>query len=686
MNNQLKPLIGQLTIFAKKRMGFQHPPRLFLRSDSDNSQKMLGKTAHYDPQEKSVTLFTHKRHPKDILRSYAHELVHHTQNLRGDLSSEKCGEMGTGYAQNNEHMRNMEKEAYLQGNMCFRDWEDSLSNKDKYIIMKIAESTSSKEKKTMTTTTTTREILKETIRKVLSEQSPPRWATSTIAQAEKGNSGITQNDLAKAKAAVAAAAEAGNQSARAEKEKKSSARAAAISKKKAADARFDTNIKLNKGLKNSMADFDKKIKDAGRLEVKAAQAAIDSYKRGNKGITKSDAEKAQETINNPNAQVAQLRKQKEEAKQWFSTMMAKMKSSNDANELVAIGKLEIGEKLPGGQTNVDSALAATEPTMGLNTSGDSYFDPRGLDPDRFSALDVDEPVKISRRELIRKGRQQSRILTRRNMVLSVGDIKTLQRRLVNLGYMKALTPSRKNSIDGMYGQMTYDAIVKLQNAAGIEGDAADGVAGPATVRAIRKKPALMNRFKAAATKRVNESKSIKKENNTMDKTNEISMGHDMMAKEAEELARDRKQANILKQLSALLADGQVTPEQLRDMAAALEDKGAPSPKASDQQNQGVPVDMQPRRYIDDLPPNYMEENSVQEDLGDGVIDPDDDTKGKIPGADPKTVSRGDVAADAKARSGNSDVNTPEKEKKLNESRFTDRNNRLFENLINKWTK
>ena len=34
------------------------------------------------------------------------------------------GNVGEGYAQNDEHLRNMEKEAYLQGNMCFRDWED----------------------------------------------------------------------------------------------------------------------------------------------------------------------------------------------------------------------------------------------------------------------------------------------------------------------------------------------------------------------------------------------------------------------------------------------------------------------------------------------------------------------------------------------------------------------------------
>lgn len=168
MIDQLKPLIGKLTVFAKDRMGFQHPPRLFLKSDSNNSKKMLGKTAYYDPQEKAVTLFTHNRHPKDILRSYAHELVHHTQNLRGDLSPEKCGEMGDGYAQTNGHMREMEREAYEKGNMCFRDWEDTLKDKDIHMIVKISESKNLKENKSMTTKIT-KEFLKETIKKILSE-------------------------------------------------------------------------------------------------------------------------------------------------------------------------------------------------------------------------------------------------------------------------------------------------------------------------------------------------------------------------------------------------------------------------------------------------------------------------------------------------------------------------------------
>ena len=35
---------------------------------------------------------------------------------------------GQGYAQNDDHLRNMEREAYEKGNMCFRDWEDGIKN------------------------------------------------------------------------------------------------------------------------------------------------------------------------------------------------------------------------------------------------------------------------------------------------------------------------------------------------------------------------------------------------------------------------------------------------------------------------------------------------------------------------------------------------------------------------------
>jgi len=133
----LKPLIKKFMPFAKERMGFNQPPRLFLKNDNDNANNPLGKTAYYDPNEKSITVYVTGRHPKDVMRSISHELVHHTQCCRGDLEGEH--DTGAGYAQNDDHMREMEREAYEVGNMCFRDWEDSVKGTIYYEHLKKGE-------------------------------------------------------------------------------------------------------------------------------------------------------------------------------------------------------------------------------------------------------------------------------------------------------------------------------------------------------------------------------------------------------------------------------------------------------------------------------------------------------------------------------------------------------------------
>jgi hypothetical protein len=116
--------IHSLTNFAKKRFGFRKPPSFVMKDDPGNASKLLGKTGYYDPNSMEIHIFTTGRHPKDILRSIAHELVHHMQNDKGEL--EQGGYSGQGYAQKNPHLRNMEKQAYEMGNLCFRDWEDGL--------------------------------------------------------------------------------------------------------------------------------------------------------------------------------------------------------------------------------------------------------------------------------------------------------------------------------------------------------------------------------------------------------------------------------------------------------------------------------------------------------------------------------------------------------------------------------
>jgi len=124
-SDMLQPLIDKFLPFAQKRLGFSKPPRLFIRSDNKNAKNPLGKTAFYNAEEYSITLYVVNRHPKDVLRSLSHELVHHTQNCRGDLADISTS---PGYAQSDDHMRDMEREAYEVGNMCFRDWEDGIKN------------------------------------------------------------------------------------------------------------------------------------------------------------------------------------------------------------------------------------------------------------------------------------------------------------------------------------------------------------------------------------------------------------------------------------------------------------------------------------------------------------------------------------------------------------------------------
>ena len=108
--------------FAQKRLGFDKPVSVNLLSDPQNAKNPLGKTAYYEPGKMKITLFVDKRHVKDILRSMAHELVHHAQNCRGEFKNGfKTGE---GYAQEDGHMREMEREAYEKGQMILRDFED----------------------------------------------------------------------------------------------------------------------------------------------------------------------------------------------------------------------------------------------------------------------------------------------------------------------------------------------------------------------------------------------------------------------------------------------------------------------------------------------------------------------------------------------------------------------------------
>lgn len=118
----LEQMVDNFFPYSQKQLGFDKGATIIFQSDEDNAGKMLGKTAYYDPENYQIVLYTDGRHPKDILRSLSHELVHHAQNCRGDFTRDNS--TYEGYAQKDPHLREMEREAYEKGNLIFRDFED----------------------------------------------------------------------------------------------------------------------------------------------------------------------------------------------------------------------------------------------------------------------------------------------------------------------------------------------------------------------------------------------------------------------------------------------------------------------------------------------------------------------------------------------------------------------------------
>ena len=112
-----------------QKYGFQKPPVMVFDSDPGNQSKVLGKTAYYDPQSLEIHVFVDGRHPKDVLRSIAHELIHHRQNLEGRLDT--GGYSGPGYYLENDELKKVEHEAMLEGNATMREYEDTVKYKEK---------------------------------------------------------------------------------------------------------------------------------------------------------------------------------------------------------------------------------------------------------------------------------------------------------------------------------------------------------------------------------------------------------------------------------------------------------------------------------------------------------------------------------------------------------------------------
>jgi hypothetical protein len=126
IKENLTPQIISLTQYmGSNGLNLKPYPKIkFIDNDIDNANDLLGRTAYYDPNQQLIALYTMGRHPKDILRSYAHELIHHHQNLNNTLDHSQ-----TTNTNEDDALDRIEREAYENGNILFRNWEDSIKNK-----------------------------------------------------------------------------------------------------------------------------------------------------------------------------------------------------------------------------------------------------------------------------------------------------------------------------------------------------------------------------------------------------------------------------------------------------------------------------------------------------------------------------------------------------------------------------
>ena len=86
------PMLDSFVSFASDHLGIESLPNVRYKTDDDNFNSF----AAYVPSEKTVIVSTKNRHPMDILRSVAHELVHCKQHEDGEIGNDIAKEGETG--------------------------------------------------------------------------------------------------------------------------------------------------------------------------------------------------------------------------------------------------------------------------------------------------------------------------------------------------------------------------------------------------------------------------------------------------------------------------------------------------------------------------------------------------------------------------------------------------------------
>jgi peptidoglycan hydrolase-like protein with peptidoglycan-binding domain len=314
-------------------------------------------------------------------------------------------------------------------------------------------------------------------------------------------------------------------------------------------------------------------------------------------------------------------------------------------------------------------------------------------------------------------------------------IRNLQKDLIRAGDLPRLNSKGRSNADGIYGKDTNQALktgksgifqraVNYKNAkrkfekdvgtgsmTKADGTVVDNSVG-ANFQRFLQNPNAAARKQFPLTQRFLKNQTTKEnKENTMKKINEIAMGHDMMEFEAEERARDAQSeqgANALSILQGLIDGGKITADELEQAAAMLR-KGEEEAERKMPGNQGFSKKEQDAMSDEEYDAYFrMNETSHgsftvnQKVTYNGepatIKVVDGPGKGKdnrviiTQGGKDKSVKASEITTSSTAEEktdaakNESKVQTPEQENTLYESRFNNRNNQLFDKLINKWTK
>ena len=92
------PMLDTFVQFASKKLGIKSMPTMQLQKGEMGAPSFGG----YNPQNQSIAVVSKNRHPMDIFRTVAHELVHHKQKEDGRIGKDISNEGATGSPFENE--------------------------------------------------------------------------------------------------------------------------------------------------------------------------------------------------------------------------------------------------------------------------------------------------------------------------------------------------------------------------------------------------------------------------------------------------------------------------------------------------------------------------------------------------------------------------------------------------------